>query len=106
MTERSDLKIVVADDNKDAAMALTMLLDRLGFDVVATAYDGTSAVDCIERERPHVAILDIALPEMDGFEVAQTVRREVVGPLRLIAITGLGSACDRADAGAAEPGNR
>ena len=53
MSERSDLKIVVADDNKDAAMAMTMLLDRLGFDVVATAYDGTSAVACIERERPH-----------------------------------------------------
>src|SRR5436190_23169026 len=97
-THRSALRIVVADDNRDAAVALSMLLDRLGFEVVATAYDGESALDCIRHQRPHVAILDIALPELDGDEVARLVREELADSLRLIAVTGLGGECDRADA--------
>src|SRR5436190_3981662 len=98
---RSALRIVVADDNRDAAFALSMLLDRLGFEVVATAYDGQSALDCIRHQRPHVAILDIALPELDGDEVARLVREELADSPRLVAITGLGAACDRDDALAA-----
>ena len=97
-THRSRLRIVVADDNHDAALTLSMILDRLGFDVVATTYDGASALACIRKEGPHVAILDIALPEMDGYEVARQVREEVSNPPRLVAVTGLGSACDRVDA--------
>jgi len=95
---RSDLRIVVADDNKDAALTLAMLLDRLGFQVVSTAYDGAAALECIEKESPHVAILDIALPEMDGYEVARRIREERAHSPRLIAVTGLGSSCDRTDA--------
>jgi CheY-like chemotaxis protein len=98
---RSALRIVVADDNLDAAFAVSMLLDRLGFEVVGTAYDGQSALDCIRDQRPHVAILDIALPELDGDEVARLVREELPDSPRLVAITGLGEACDREDALAA-----
>jgi CheY-like chemotaxis protein len=97
-THRRRLRIVVADDNYDAAMTLTMLLDRLGFDVVGTAYDGASALACIQKEVPEVAILDIALPELDGYEVARQVREDSAHPPRLIAVTGLGAACDRTDA--------
>jgi CheY-like chemotaxis protein len=97
-THRSRLCIVVADDNQDAAVALSMLLDRLGFQVVATAYDGAGALACIRKEKPHVAVLDIALPEMDGYEIARLVRDELPDPPRLIAVTGLGAACDRVDA--------
>ena len=97
-TARSDLRIVVADDNRDAALALAMLLDRLGFQVVATEFDGESALARIRREGPHVAILDIALPEMDGCEIARQVREELPTPPRLIAVTGLSSASDRSDA--------
>jgi CheY-like chemotaxis protein len=100
-TTRSKLRIVVADDNQDAAITLSMLLDRLGFQVVSTAYDGASALACIRNENPHVAILDIALPEMDGYEIARQVREEHPVPPRLVAITGLGGACDRNDALAA-----
>src|SRR5437868_1489091 len=97
-TDRSALRIVVADDNHDAALTLSMLLDRLGFQVVSTAYDGAAALECIEKEAPHVAILDIALPEMDGYEVARRIREESTDPPRLVALTGLGSSCDRTDA--------
>src|SRR5262249_5518017 len=96
--DRSALRIVIADDNQDAATALAMLLDRLGFDVVSTAFDGAEAVAQIRREQPHVAILDIALPEMDGYEVARLVVDELPVAPHLVAVTGLGSACDRADA--------
>jgi DNA-binding response OmpR family regulator len=98
MTHRSTLKIVVADDNQDAALTLSMLLDRLGFQVAATAYDGATALECIRAENPQVAILDIALPELDGYEVARLVREEYDHPPRLIAVTGLGGTCDRNDA--------
>jgi DNA-binding response OmpR family regulator len=97
-TQRRRLRIVVADDNRDAALTLTMLLDRLGFEVVGTAYDGASALVCIRKEGPHVAILDIAMPDMDGYQIAQHVREEISDPPRLIAVTGLGAACDRIDA--------
>jgi CheY-like chemotaxis protein len=95
---RNRLSIVVADDNQDAAVALAMLLDRLGFQVVATAYDGATALACIRTKKPHVAMLDIALPEMDGYEVARQIREELPTPPRLVAITGLGGTCDRIDA--------
>jgi len=96
--ERGRLRIVVADDNQDAALSLSMLLDKYGFDVIAAVFDGESALECIRAEQPDVAILDIALPELDGLEVAQMARTESRGPIRLVAVTGLGSACDRVDA--------
>jgi CheY-like chemotaxis protein len=97
-THRSSLCIVVADDNHDAALALSMLLDRLGFHVVETAYDGATALECICKRHPDVAILDIALPDIDGYEVARLAREELSTPPRLVAITGLGSPTDRTDA--------
>src|SRR5262245_5869339 len=75
-----------------------MLLDRLGFDVIAAVFDGEAALERIRTERPHVAVLDIALPGLDGLEIAQLARAEAGTKLRLVAVTGLGSACDRADA--------
>src|SRR5437762_13936780 len=91
---RSELRIVVADDNKDPALTLSMLLDRLGFQVVSTAYDGAAALECMEKGSPHVAIRGIALPEMDRAEDARRVRQERPEPPRPIAGTGLGSPRD------------
>jgi two-component system, chemotaxis family, CheB/CheR fusion protein len=92
------LRLVIADDNADAALALTMLLDRLGFDVVATYFDGESALAGISAQQPDVAILDIALPDIDGYEVARRVRNSLDVPPFLIAVTGLSDTCDRVDA--------
>jgi CheY-like chemotaxis protein len=98
---RSDLRIVIVDDNPDATYALAMLLERAGFTVVAQIYDAEQAVECILTHQPHVAILDIAMPLLDGYEIAQQVRERCHQPLKLIAISGLGQACDKTDALAA-----
>ncbi|HEY2411459.1 MAG TPA: response regulator [Pirellulaceae bacterium] len=98
---RSDLRIVIVDDNPDATYALAMLLERAGFTVVSQIYDPEQAVDCILSHQPHVAILDIAMPGIDGYEIAQQVREQGNQPLKLIAISGLGQDCDKTDALAA-----
>jgi len=96
--KRSDLRIVIVDDNADATYTLAMLLERGGFTVVAQVYDSEQAVECIKTHRPHVAILDIAMPLVDGYEIARQLRDEVTGPLKLIAVSGLGQSCDKTDA--------
>ena len=98
---RSDLRIVIVDDNPDATYALAMLLERAGYTVVAQLDDPERAVDCILTHQPHVAILDIAMPGIDGYEIAEQVRERGNTPLKLIAISGLGQACDKTDALAA-----
>jgi len=98
---RKDLRIVVVDDNPDVTFALAMLLERTGFTVVAQVFDPEQAVDCILAHQPQVAILDIAMPGIDGYEIAQQLREQGNLPLRLIAISGLGQACDKTDALAA-----
>jgi two-component system, OmpR family, response regulator ChvI len=72
-----------------------MLLDRLRFDVVATYFDGDSALAGISAQRPDVAILDIAFPDIDGNEAARRVRDSLDVPHRLIAVTGPSDTCDR-----------
>ena len=96
--KRSDLRIVIVDDNADATYTLAMLLERGGFTVVAQMFDAEQAVDCIKTYRPHVAILDIAMPLIDGYEIARQLRAEMDWPLKLIAVSGLGQACDKTDA--------
>jgi CheY-like chemotaxis protein len=95
-------RVLIADDNSDAAESLQMLLQMAGHDV-QIALDGLRALAAVESFRPHVAILDLAMPGMNGFDVARRVRefpwgREVV----LVALTGWGQEEDRkrtADAG-------
>src|SRR5207237_5976817 len=89
---------VVVDDAADLRELVTDLLRMKGHEVTSVE-DGASAVRVICEKRPDVALIDIGLPEMDGYEVARTVRRELPGhQLRLIAMTGHGQAADRATA--------
>lgn len=84
------LRILVVDDNRDAAKSLALLLELDGHQV-QTAYDGPSALDAAWTMRPDVALLDIGLPGMDGYSVANAIRQS--GELErslLIAITGYG----------------
>lgn len=81
-------RILVVDDNADLAQATAQLLSLHGYEV-RTAYDGPSALEAAVHFAPHVCVLDIGLPVMDGYEVARRLRQCVLD-LRLIAISGYG----------------
>lgn len=71
---RAPQRILVVDDNHDAADTLSLLLEFLGYQV-RTAYDGAQAVDVAAGFEPHLVILDIHMPVMDGYEAAKVLRR-------------------------------
>ena len=87
-------RIMVVDDNEDAAELLAELLEQLGH-TCQVAHDGAAALELVERLRPEVAILDIGLPAMDGYELAGHLRDRVGTRVQLIALTGYGQAGDR-----------
>jgi PAS domain S-box-containing protein len=88
-------RILVADDNKDAADSLAMLLELEGNEV-RVAYNGRAALALAQAFRPDTALLDIGMPELSGYEVAEALRREPWGAdICLIALTGWGQDRDR-----------
>lgn len=88
-------RILVVDDNVDAAETLGELLAEFGHEV-RLAHDPLAALALIPDFMPHVAILDIGLPGMDGYELAAQIRATPLGsPCRLIALTGYGQDRDR-----------
>jgi CheY-like chemotaxis protein/anti-sigma regulatory factor (Ser/Thr protein kinase) len=89
------LRVLVADDNVDAANTLTMLLELMGHECTAV-HDGAAAVEAFQRVRPDVVLLDIGMPRMDGYQVARELRRLQGGQRpRIVALTGWGAAADR-----------
>ena len=88
------LRVLVADDNRDAADSLQRILALYGHDV-RVAYDGASAVRMVEQFRPRVAILDIGMPGTDGYDVARAVRARPGERVALVALTGWGQETDR-----------
>jgi two-component system CheB/CheR fusion protein len=91
-------RVVVIEDNPDGAEMLSLLLEHAGYEVF-TAEDGQRGVELIARVEPHVALVDIGLPVMDGYEVARWVRQQPQHEqLYLLALTGYGQAGDRAAA--------
>jgi PAS domain S-box-containing protein len=95
------LRFVIADDNHDAADSLATLLELQGH-VVFVAHDGVSAYELVRSKRPSVALLDIGMPGLNGYEVAQKIRQEAWGKRTLlIAATGWGQEDDRFQAFAA-----
>lgn len=92
------LKILVVDDNHDAADACAMLLEASGHQV-QTAYTGRGALQLANTLRPHALLLDIGLPDMDGYTLAQQVRGTAWGhEAVLVAVTGWGQEQDRLQA--------
>jgi PAS domain S-box-containing protein len=88
-------RVLVVDDNSDAADSLADLLRDVGHEV-AVAYSPVAALDAVERFRPQVAVLDIGLPVMDGYELAARLRSNpVTTDCLLIALTGHGQSRDR-----------
>ena len=93
-------RVLIVEDQPDAGEALSLLLQLEGHDVRLAA-DGAQGLEAIERWRPEVALIDVGLPDMDGYEVARRVRRAAGNALKLVALTGYGQERDRADALAA-----
>ncbi|MRG92428.1 ATP-binding protein [Polyangium spumosum] len=91
-------RVLVVDDNEDAATLLAEMIRAQGWPV-AVAFDGPQALAMIESFAPDVAVLDIGLPVMDGYELAARIR-ERLGPRapRLLAVTGYGQEEDRKQA--------
>jgi signal transduction histidine kinase len=87
-------RIIVVDDNTDAAESLAVLL-RLEGHEVAVAHNGTDALALATRSTPTVVLLDIGLPGMDGYEVCRRLRDEGLASARIIAMTGYGQERDR-----------
>jgi two-component system CheB/CheR fusion protein len=86
---------VVVEDNGDTREMLCELLARAGFDCTS-AESGGAALERIDEARPDIAILDVGLPGMDGFELARRIRGDSRhSGICLIALTGYGQASDR-----------
>jgi PAS domain S-box-containing protein len=87
-------RIVVVEDIEDARKMLVALLEADNYHVLSAA-DGEAGLQMILRERPDLAIVDIGLPKLDGYEVARRVRQELSSAdLRLVALTGYGQDSD------------
>jgi CheY-like chemotaxis protein len=93
--------VLIADDNQDAAESLAMLLRLEGHDVTVV-HNGKEALAAFSAVQPEVAILDIGMPELNGYEVARQVRQGSLGrAVTLIAVTGWAQDRDKARALAA-----
>ncbi|HEX5461381.1 MAG TPA: response regulator [Steroidobacteraceae bacterium] len=88
-------RILIADDNNDALESLATLLQLSGHEVF-TATNGGTALQSAERHLPEVALLDIGMPLLDGYEVAKRIRAQPWGQrITLVALTGWGQDSDR-----------
>lgn len=88
-------RILVVDDNKDAAMSLAMMLQLMGNET-ETAHDGLEALDVAAAYRPDLILLDIGMPRLNGYETAKQIRQQPWGKsIVLVALTGWGQAEDR-----------
>lgn len=88
-------RVLVVDDNADAAEGVAAMLRMVGHEVV-TAVDGVAAVHLAESFAPDVALLDLAMPKLNGYETARRIREQPSGRhVALVALTGWGQAKDR-----------
>lgn len=91
----ADLRILLVDDNRDAADSMALLLKFQGFHVIV-AYNGNDALKMAEENSPDVILLDIGMPDMSGYDVARYIRQSEWGQtMYLIAVTGWGQAEDK-----------
>ena len=94
-------RVLVVDDNRDAADMTAELLTTLGCET-RSVYDGDSAVSAAEQMQPDVILLDIGLPDVNGYDVCRRIRQEAWGSeTTIVALTGWGQAQDRLESDAA-----
>jgi two-component system CheB/CheR fusion protein len=87
-------RVLVIEDNADIRETMGMLLGALGHDVVLAA-DGGEGLDRFATGSPDVVLIDIGLPDIDGYEVAASIRRQHRPNVRLVALTGYGQEADK-----------
>jgi CheY-like chemotaxis protein len=88
-------KIMVVDDNRDLADSFAKLLRLMGHEVLTT-HDGRKVLDAARVFQPDLILLDIGLPGMDGYAVAEAIRNDTsLRSTLLVALTGYGAATDR-----------
>lgn len=93
--EEAALRVLIVDDQAVQVHVLAALLRRWGFEVYECT-DSPNCMEMIERLRPEVVLLDLVMPQMTGFDIADEIRLNPdLRPLRLIAVTALGTAEDR-----------
>ena len=99
MSLASPIRVVLVDDSADLRSLVRMTLDREpDFTVVAEAADGASGVEAVAAYKPHLVLLDIAMPVMDGLQALTLIREDAPGSIvvMLSAFTGSSGAIDRA----------
>jgi CheY-like chemotaxis protein len=90
------LKILIVEDNRDARTTMRMLLTMAHGHTVYEASDGTSGVRSALELKPDIALIDLGLPDLDGYEVARRIRAALHGhAITLVALTGYGTPEDR-----------
>jgi CheY-like chemotaxis protein len=88
-------RVLIVDDNRDAVDSLAQLLRMVGHDV-ETAYDAGTAIRATTTFQPHIVLLDIGMPQIDGYTAARTIRSQPGGhEIFLVAMTGWGQAEDK-----------
>jgi PAS domain S-box-containing protein len=93
--EEQPLRVLVVDDNVDAAESVAMLLSMEGYEA-QSVHSGSAALEAVGSLKPDVVLLDIGLPEMDGYDVARRLHEQFpIGAPILIALTGYGQPSDR-----------
>jgi CheY-like chemotaxis protein len=95
------MRVLIVDDNRDGAETLGLYLGMSGHEVLL-AHSGAEALEVMSRTHPQVAVLDIGMPVLNGYEVATRIRGEAWGDdVTLIAVTGWGRESDKRAAYAA-----
>jgi CheY-like chemotaxis protein len=88
-------RILVVDDSQDSADSLALLFTLMGHEVF-TALSGTTALQAVKERRPEIVLLDVGMPDIDGYEVARRVRADdELRGIRLVALTGWAEEEDR-----------
>jgi two-component system CheB/CheR fusion protein len=87
-------RVLIVDDNRDAAESLAMVLSLRGYDTLV-CHEGQEAVALAQRMQPHIVLLDLGLPGLDGFEVCRRLREHGLDKAHIVAITGYGQDEDR-----------
>lgn len=94
-SQKTSLRVLVVDDNRDGADTLGMMLQAFGNETLV-AYDGQEGVELAERQKPDVILFDIGLPRLNGYDACRKVRETVWGKsITIIAVTGWGQEEDR-----------